>query len=98
MHMYTHFKERFHSKILFSHPNDSPQHWNLVDMVYKEFSSTNISVHLLLFLGHKRWKKSLLRMENKKQDQKEKEKALELFDLNNIYREKWIILTVYWVF
>lgn len=88
--MYIHFKERFHSKILFSHPNDSPQHWNLVDMVYKEFSSTNISVHLFFcfFLVTNDEKKSLLRMENKKQDQKEKEKALELFDLNNIYIEK----------
>lgn len=43
-------------------------------------------------------KKSLLGMEDKKQDQKEEEKkGLELFDLNsNIY--KWIFLTVYWVF
>lgn len=96
--MYIHFKERSYNKILFSHPNNGPQHWNLADMVYNEFSSTNNSVHLLFFLGHKWWKKSLLGMEDKKQDQKEEEKkGLELFDLNsNIY--KWIFLTVYWVF
>lgn len=83
--MYTHFKERSHRKILFSHPNDSSQHWDLVDMVYNEFSSTNNSVYLFFcfFLVTNDEKKSLLRMENKNQDQKET-KGLELFDPNNI--------------
>lgn len=74
--MYTHFKERSYSKILFSHRNNGPQHWNLLDMVYNEFPSTNNSVHLFFcfFLGHKNEKNHFLEWRTRSKTKKEEEK------------------------
>lgn len=87
--MYTHFKERSYNKILFSHPNNGPQHWNLVDMVYNELSSTNNSVHLFFcfFLVTNDEKNHFLERRTRNRTKKKKKKGLELFDLNsNIYK------------